>query len=91
MVKTLDLQGLGGLSISSISATLCYATPSALVQAFRRWEGTSPGVQFAKRGDDGAMATQIEIDLLRDCGVEDLRPILPFRTLEGRHSPEPPP
>jgi hypothetical protein len=28
MVKTLDLQGLGGLSISSISATLCYATPT---------------------------------------------------------------
>jgi AraC-like DNA-binding protein len=38
-----DLLRLGDLSISDISATLDYATPSAFVQAFRRWEATSPG------------------------------------------------
>jgi AraC-like DNA-binding protein len=38
-----DLLRLGDLSISDISATLDYATPSAFVQAFRRWQGTSPG------------------------------------------------
>lgn len=38
-----DLLRLGDLSISDISATLDYATPSAFVQAFRRWEAKSPG------------------------------------------------
>lgn len=39
-----DLLRLGGLSISDISGTLDYASPSAFVQAFRRWEATSPAL-----------------------------------------------
>ncbi len=39
-----DLLRLGGLSSSDISATLDDATLSAVVQAFRRWRGTSPGL-----------------------------------------------
>lgn len=37
-----DLLRLGDLSISDIAATLDYATPSAFVHAFRRWQGTTP-------------------------------------------------
>jgi AraC-like DNA-binding protein len=44
MAAARDLLRLGGLSISDISATLDYATPSAFVNAFRRWEATSPGL-----------------------------------------------
>jgi AraC-like DNA-binding protein len=39
-----DLLRLGELSISDIAATLDYATPSAFVHAFRRWQGTTPGL-----------------------------------------------
>jgi AraC-like DNA-binding protein len=39
-----DLLRLGDLSIADISATLDYASPSAFVQAFRRWQGTTPGL-----------------------------------------------
>lgn len=37
-----DLLRLGDLSIADIAATLDYATSSAFVHAFRRWEGTTP-------------------------------------------------
>jgi AraC-like DNA-binding protein len=39
-----DLLRLGDLSISDIAATLDYASPSAFVHAFRRWQGTTPGL-----------------------------------------------
>lgn len=39
-----DLLRLGDLSIADIAATLAYATPSAFVHAFRRWQGTTPGL-----------------------------------------------
>jgi AraC-like DNA-binding protein len=39
-----ELLRLSDLSIADISATLDYSTPSSFVQAFRRWNGTSPGL-----------------------------------------------
>jgi NAD(P)H dehydrogenase (quinone) len=39
--------------------------------------------QFAKRGYDTAMATQIETGVLRYCGVEDARLAMLYGTLEG--------
>jgi AraC-like DNA-binding protein len=39
-----DLLRLGDLSISDIAATLDYSTTSAFVHAFRRWQGTPPGL-----------------------------------------------
>jgi AraC-like DNA-binding protein len=39
-----DLLRLGDLSISDIAATLGYSTTSAFVHAFRRWQGTPPGL-----------------------------------------------
>ena len=39
-----DLLRLGEMSISDIAATLDYSTTSAFVHAFRRWQGTPPGL-----------------------------------------------
>lgn len=43
-VAARELLRLGNLSIADISATLDYSTPSSFVHAFRRWNGTSPGL-----------------------------------------------
>jgi AraC-like DNA-binding protein len=43
-VAARELLRLGDLSIADISATLDYSSPSSFVHAFRRWNGTSPGL-----------------------------------------------
>lgn len=43
-VAAKELLRLGDMSVSDISATLDYSSPSSFVHAFRRWSGTSPGL-----------------------------------------------